>query len=180
MSTVERVNEYFMAFINIATAIFSAYIVYLIVKFIRHIVSLNKTFGDAQSPEKHWLYGNMHLVRQFNIFLLWTKVHYPVRNIKNNDNNNQQTRKKKRFEIVKNGLLIRSIIKDNKAWNISREHDLGKCIHVIWHAYSNTCIMFRFFNFKLISLHFTNFPIKVTVTQLSFFLNTQLCRTFVF
>ena len=39
-----------------------AYVIYYVVKFVLYIKELNRVFRDVPGPEKHWLYGNLHLV----------------------------------------------------------------------------------------------------------------------
>nr|AGC92781.1 cytochrome P450 [Meretrix meretrix] len=43
-----------------------AYIIYLLIKFILYVHRLRKVFGDVPGPEKHWLYGNLHLLPSTN------------------------------------------------------------------------------------------------------------------
>ncbi|XP_060574735.1 leukotriene-B4 omega-hydroxylase 3-like isoform X1 [Ruditapes philippinarum] len=40
-----------------------AYVVYLLVKFVLYLHELKRVFRDVPGPEKHWLYGNLHLIQ---------------------------------------------------------------------------------------------------------------------
>lgn len=62
MSMAEIFSQESITLTRILSAAVLAYIVYLTVKFVIHISVLKRTFGDVQTPEKHWLWGNMHVV----------------------------------------------------------------------------------------------------------------------
>lgn len=51
--------------LKIVIAAVLSYVIYLVVKFVNYISTINRLFGNVQCPEKHWLYGNMHLVRNW-------------------------------------------------------------------------------------------------------------------
>ena len=75
MSTLYSLYGENLTVTKIVTSVIVSYFVYWIIWFVLYIRRINKTFGDAPSPEKHWLYGNMHLVRiATHVAFLWFQL----------------------------------------------------------------------------------------------------------